>query len=261
MSFTPAFEISTETGTRDATLVVRARGELDSGSCAALEAECRRALADPEAGELSLDLTGVSFIDSAGMRTIVLIEQAARERDVPLVVLPPPEAVTSLLRTAGVADRITLRERPQAAIRRTEFIERVELRLPREPMSPSRARAEVRELLAGHPDQAAVGNVVLLTSELVTNAVVHPRSAGDTPIGLRLAVYEDGVRVEVDDAGEGFDQASRTGAPGDGGRGLFLVDRCAAVWGAGRIETDAGPRFRVWFELDWSRQAVLAASA
>lgn len=248
----PEFELETETDGDSA--VVTVRGELDSGTCEALEAACRRALANPTHRRLTLDLGAVSFIDSAGMRAMILIERLAGERDVSVVLLPPPEDVTELLRTAGLAERMTLRP-PPAPERHAEVSERVELELPPDPMSPSRARAEVRELMAGHQSNADIANLVLLTSELVTNAVVHPRTAKPAPIALRIIRYEDGVRVEVEDSGAGFDPGA-VPVGEEGGRGLFLVDSCAASWGASRVRGERGQRFCVWFELDWTRQPV-----
>jgi anti-sigma B factor antagonist len=83
MSAQPDFELATRSTGRG-TRVVRVRGELDSGTSEALEAECRRAIEEADVEHLTLDLAAVSFIDSAGMRTMILIEQAACEHDVRL---------------------------------------------------------------------------------------------------------------------------------------------------------------------------------
>jgi anti-sigma regulatory factor (Ser/Thr protein kinase) len=131
-----------------------------------------------------------------------------------------------------------------------EFLDRVAIELEREPAAPGHARAEVREALAGHLDDADLSTVVLLTSELVTNAVVHPKPTVDATIGLEIAVHEQGVRVEVEDSGDGFDPTAPDRSPTrGGGRGLFLVDRCASSWGTGRDEREPDSRFCVWFEL------------
>jgi anti-anti-sigma factor len=53
-------------------LVVSAYGELDLLNSRTLEAELRRAIAS-DAPELILDLGGVSFIDSAGLRVLLLM--------------------------------------------------------------------------------------------------------------------------------------------------------------------------------------------
>jgi LytS/YehU family sensor histidine kinase len=83
---------------------------------------------------------------------------------------------------------------------------------------------------------------------------------GNSPIGLRITVYEDRIRVEVEDAGQGFDRVAPAPSEGERGRGLFLVDRFSNRWGSGRVQTDAGPRFRVWFELEWGEQEAEAAT-
>jgi anti-anti-sigma factor len=53
-------------------LVVSAFGELDLSNAETLEQELRRAIAD-DASELILDLGGVSFIDSAALRVLLLM--------------------------------------------------------------------------------------------------------------------------------------------------------------------------------------------
>lgn len=135
--------------------------------------------------------------------------------------------------------------------------------LDREPAAPSRARAVVREALVGRLDEADIAIVVLLTSELVTNAVIHPGASRDSTIGLRISARPNGVRVEVDDPGDGFDPSAPAVATGRGGRGLFLVDRCATSWGARRTEAERGDRFCVWFDFasDQREPAAVRGSA
>jgi anti-anti-sigma factor len=234
--------------------VVRARGELDSGSSEEL-LEALREVYDDHA-RLTLDLREISFIDSAGMRTMIIIEQEAGEAGVELEVLSPPNDVVALLRTAGLTDKIKLTPSSPGAWDE-EFSERIELEFPRSPRSPSRARAEVREALAGQLTEDELGQVVLLTSELMTNAVIHPGQPGEGAIGLRLTTFDHCVRIEVEDPGDGFDPTAPIATPPtanapQGGRGLFLVDTCSTRWGAERVETEKGPRFRVWFEFEWT---------
>jgi anti-anti-sigma factor len=239
--------------------VIEVRGELDSGTCDELLDAVRSAVAGG-APELTLDLGEMTFVDSAGTRTLIIVERLAREHGTALVLTPPPEHVTELLRTAGVVDRVDLDAQPSAAAAPPSgFTERTELELPRDPHSPARARGVVRECLAGR-EQSHVATIVLLTSELVTNAVVHPRGVGDTPIGLRLTVYGDRVRVEVEDHGEGFDRVPPLAPGAERGRGLFLVDQFSDRWGSGRVQTDGGRRFRAWFELDWGDQETQAVA-
>ena len=85
---------------------------------------------------------------------------------------------------------------------------------------------------------------VLLTSELVTNAVVHAR----TPV--RLTVYHDTVlTVEVADGSPVLPAPSPISPDDDRGRGLTLVAKLADRWGA-RPE---GTGKVVWFVLEPGR--------
>ncbi|MGW0993936.1 ATP-binding protein [Streptomyces sp. NPDC002520] len=105
-----------------------------------------------------------------------------------------------------------------------------------------RARRELRELLRhwGRPGRSEIAE--LLTSELVTNALVHT----DDDAVLIAVVSQDALRVEVRDF---VARRPRLCAPdtGDGthGRGLVLVQSLADAWGV--RPHDVGKS--VWFEL------------
>jgi anti-sigma regulatory factor (Ser/Thr protein kinase) len=84
----------------------------------------------------------------------------------------------------------------------------------------------------------------LLTSEVVTNAVVH---AG-TDMVVTVSVRPRGLRVEVADGSP--DAVLLSSSPGSepepgGGRGLLLVQMMASGWGVEPVETGK----IVWFEL------------
>jgi anti-sigma B factor antagonist len=253
---TPHFRIdTTEQGTRTTIKLV---GELDSATCTELASQFEQVTAGRDFSELVLDLEELSFIDSSGMRTIILIEQTARQEAIPLVVVPPPEPVSELLQIIGISDRLTtlarhLSEAPPI----TGFIERIELQLACDPAATRRAREQIRQASEGILDENDSATATLLTSELVTNAVVHPQQVHGVRIGLRITSYEDRIRVEITDSGEGFDPTASAPMRSDtGGRGLFVVDRLASRWGASRATTQNGPGFCVWFELDVSDAEV-----
>ena len=99
-------------------------------------------------------------------------------------------------------------------------------------------------LLQRRCDASFIENATLLTSELVTNAVLHavPVHAEDGDITLRLRFTSTTVRLEIVD---GSPLLPVLRPMGDGGRGLHIVDAVATSWGA--VRQDAGKM--VWFEL------------
>ncbi|WP_335933324.1 SpoIIE family protein phosphatase [Streptomyces sp. PTD5-9] len=125
--------------------------------------------------------------------------------------------------------------------------------------SVATARAFVRDTLQGWGYTDVVDDAVVLTSELVTNAVVH---AGTTADVLCLRT-EDGVRIEVSDhyperevplqrPGPGF-----AGPDRENGRGLLLCASLASRWG---VEYSPAHK-HVWFQLDLPERPVGIRSA
>lgn len=122
----------------------------------------------------------------------------------------------------------------------------LELQLPRELESAATARQAVGEL-AGQLPEELIGDVRLLVSELVTNALRHAEMGDDDRIVLAVEVRSDAVRVEVRDPGSGFEPPAQVSKEPDAGAGwgLYLVSTLADRWG---VET--GGATRVWFELN-----------
>jgi anti-sigma regulatory factor (Ser/Thr protein kinase) len=112
------------------------------------------------------------------------------------------------------------------------------------------AAAIAREFIAG---ALAVGflhhrieDLLLLTSEVVTNSVRHAGLAPGDTIGLAVDVSERRVRVEVADDGPSFDPSDlpESSPEGTGGWGLWLVEQLSDRWGVIRNEPN-----HVWFEV------------
>lgn len=113
------------------------------------------------------------------------------------------------------------------------------LTLPGNDNDVAHARRFVRHTVRHHPD---CDTAVLLTSELVTNSIVH----GSGAITVVVAEIPDGIRVEVRDAGGRSAPRMRISADtAEGGRGLFLVDHLSTKWDHLRDATG----LTSWFEL------------
>jgi anti-sigma regulatory factor (Ser/Thr protein kinase) len=88
----------------------------------------------------------------------------------------------------------------------------------------------------------------LLTSELVTNAVLH---AG-TPLCVTLNILPDRIRVDVADGNPSFPSLKDYGRDAATGRGLTLFNTLSSNWG---VEAAGGGKI-VWFELPVDFPAV-----
>lgn len=123
------------------------------------------------------------------------------------------------------------------------------------PAAPSAARRFVRETIDAAGLDVDVDMALLLTSELVTNAVQHTGRCG-----IVRVCSDPTFRVEVSDerpdlpvpapppagrANPAAADAAMTSAGAESGRGLLFLDSLAARWGC---ETDGATK-TVWFEL------------
>src|SRR3954451_10863219 len=96
------------------------------------------------------------------------------------------------------------------------------LDLERDRPASATARRAVRERLADDLPRDQLEDVLLVTTELINNALVH----GEGPIRLRLQCDGHVVRGEVVDDGGGFEHEVRArGTDEIGGRGLHIVDQ------------------------------------
>jgi anti-sigma regulatory factor (Ser/Thr protein kinase) len=113
---------------------------------------------------------------------------------------------------------------------------------------PEAAAAARRAIVAGNGELPAAvrADVLLLVTELVTNAVRHAGAGSERRVQIELLHRPGWVTVAVADDGRG-DSLRPTPATGSesGGWGLFLVDQIADRWG---VES-ATPGSRVWFEI------------
>jgi hypothetical protein len=109
-----------------------------------------------------------------------------------------------------------------------------------EPISAARARAFVVDRLIEHEIFSLVDPIRLVTSELVTNAILHAR----TSFTVTLALTSRGVLLTVTDESVRAPLPTPFDAMNAGGRGLVLVDLLSAGSGV-LIDERAGSK-SVW---------------
>jgi anti-sigma regulatory factor (Ser/Thr protein kinase) len=121
------------------------------------------------------------------------------------------------------------------------------LQLPSQTTSPGEARRFVGDVLRGHglDTGEVVDAALLLTSELVTNAVLYAAGTINVDVDLDLTA----VRVEVGDDSADPPAPRDADADSSSGRGLHLVEAIARAWGVEQHRDDGKV---VWFELDRS---------
>src|SRR4051794_32621024 len=115
------------------------------------------------------------------------------------------------------------------------------------PAAASRARELLNEAFGDAMAGDAMHDVLLLTTELVTNAVRHADVDESRTLELTVAAEPQRIRVGVTDPGATTTpcvQEVDVSAPG--GMGLFLVEQLSSRWGSERAP---GGSTQVWFEL------------
>lgn len=117
------------------------------------------------------------------------------------------------------------------------------VRLPCERQSARVARRFVSATLADWLGPRNHEVAELLTSELVTNAVLHAH----TEIGVTVSLARTVVKIAVQDGSDRHPERVRVDEYAYSGRGLQLVDDLADGWG---IEPTPGGGKTVWFILD-----------
>lgn len=249
----PAFDVDVrgiDTGT-----AIAVRGDMDIAAVESLDAALDQALA-ASPRRVTLDLRGVGFVDSSGLRFLLRANARSRNEGWAFEIYRPGETAIKALAVTGVFDLLPFVDAgpgvagftPGGEAAATVESERtLRLEIPSTLMAPRTARVALKELLADHPLAAPqLNTLTLLVSEIVTNAVTH--AEGEGVVEFNVTVTADLTRVRVSDGGEGFAWPAESLPPGrvGGGYGITLLDGQSSRWGTRRVPG----RFTVWFELD-----------
>jgi anti-anti-sigma factor len=84
------------------------RGELDMASAPALDAALRRLCTDAT-DLLTLDLSELTFMDSTGLRTLLLAGELCQQSACKLSVVPGPPQIQRLFEVTGMLGRLPFR--------------------------------------------------------------------------------------------------------------------------------------------------------
>jgi anti-sigma regulatory factor (Ser/Thr protein kinase) len=126
------------------------------------------------------------------------------------------------------------------------------------PCAPS-ASATVRDELSHHDELGWIlGDVMLVASELVNNAVVHSGGRPHHELEVRASRRVGRLTVSVRDPGISGQSAGRRSGDGrTGGWGLQIVEALSERWGEGREEGDG---YVVWADISLADHQHRSAS-
>jgi anti-sigma regulatory factor (Ser/Thr protein kinase) len=125
-----------------------------------------------------------------------------------------------------------------------------ETRIPGGTTAPPRVRELVSDQFRDGLTESCLQDLLLLTSELVTNSVLHAGVGPDGEIGVLVSVSQEVIRVAVSDPGSPQTPHIVEPDPTEpGGMGLFMVERLSDRWGVERRGTEGTT---VWFEIERS---------
>ena len=113
---TPPTELRCEVARNGSVAWVQPFGELDLDSVHRVEAALE-GLRDEGCPEVVLDLRGLTFMDSTGLRLVIRWDTAASEDGFRFAIVPGEEVVQRVFRLTGMDDHLTLVDPPPDSLR------------------------------------------------------------------------------------------------------------------------------------------------
>jgi anti-sigma B factor antagonist len=102
-----------ESEERGQVALVTLRGELDLLSTGELEPELERLADEPGVDVVALDLRDLDFLDSSGLRLVVLADMRAREAGRRFVLVRGPETVHRVFEITRMSERLDFVSDPE----------------------------------------------------------------------------------------------------------------------------------------------------
>jgi anti-sigma regulatory factor (Ser/Thr protein kinase) len=135
------------------------------------------------------------------------------------------------------------------------------VRLATGPAAPAEARRRVRDAIRSWQVPVDLDAALLLTSELVTNAVRHEAGQRAQAVVLAIVCSRGRLRVDVHDTSCSLPAVAEVPADAETGRGLLLVETLSDEWGFYRTPAGKAVYFTLAFETDQAAQADQADQA
>jgi len=110
MTSPPTTALDVEVSAEGPDLCIVLTGEVDPHTAPRVEGEVRAGLLSPIVETLTIDLRGVSFMDSSGLRVLISAHRSMRERGGKLVLRAPSPTVSRLLEITQLAGEIEIQK-------------------------------------------------------------------------------------------------------------------------------------------------------
>ena len=104
-----------DTAERAAFALITLEGELDLPATAELEPEMERLATEPGVEIVALDLRGLEFLDSSGLRLVVVAERRLREAGRRVVLVRGPQPVQRVFEITRMTERLEFVDAPEHA--------------------------------------------------------------------------------------------------------------------------------------------------
>jgi anti-sigma B factor antagonist len=105
-----------DTAVRGPVAIVTLRGELDLLASAQLEPELERLLVNARFDVIALDLRGLDFLDSSGLRAIVLARNQLEDEERRLVLVRGPQPVQRVFEITRMTERLEFVDAPESIV-------------------------------------------------------------------------------------------------------------------------------------------------